>query len=79
MCLPPHAGHSCCVPACETKILCGGARCDAHTALRLTCTPQQLKRSRAAGAKQLTLDGVFHSPLGASPASEDGETAGRPW
>ena len=32
-----------------------------------------------AGAKNITLEGVFHSPLGASPASGDGETPGRPW
>lgn len=33
-----------------------------------------------AGAKNITLDGVFHSPLGASPPAAEGEAPGlRPW
>ena len=31
----------------------------------------------AAGAKNITLEGVFHSPLGASAAAEG--SPGRPW
>ena len=33
---------------------------------------------RHAGARQLTLDGVYHSPLG-SVASVEGAQPGRPW
>ncbi len=32
-----------------------------------------------AGAKQLTLEGVYHSPLGAAAPAADGSNPGRPW
>ena len=42
-------------------------------------TTRHLSTCDVSGAKQITLEGVYHSPLGATLPSPDGLKPGRPW